>query len=378
MDLFKFIPGADPSFLENGQTLNKIKTASWTERYVEAGEFEITAGVSSGLRSLLPVGTMISHIDTFEVMIVETVNLKEDTTDSVGEPQLTIKGRSLESWFRQRIVGGDIESYVFLGERLMLPVNEYLLAMDTSWEQTKTMIEDHVINTFTGQHDDVDGFAVISNQQHIGSSTSQARVMRKQNLHSAVLELLAVDDFGIKVVRPNPDNVDPTKTEFRIHNGIDRTADVIFSHAFGDLEKPEYLWADGILKTDFFCRSNYYEMRGINETIEGFNRRILYVDCTDLDDHLDEAGAIAAFSDIQAAMDVRGQQALRSQAATNLLSTDVAKRSRYKFKRHYDVGDIVAVHGNYDEQSVMRIVEHVTFLDEKGETGYPTLAAVNE
>jgi len=378
MDLFKFIPGADPSFLENGQTLNKIKTASWTERYVEAGEFEITAGVSSGLRSLLPVGTMISHIDTFEVMIVETVNLKEDTTDSVGEPQLTIKGRSLESWFRQRIVGGDIESYVFLGERLMLPVNEYLLAMDTSWEQTKTMIEDHVINTFTGQHDDVDGFAVISNQQHIGSSTSQARVMRKQNLHSAVLELLAVDDFGIKVVRPNPDNVDPTKTEFRIHNGIDRTADVIFSHAFGDLEKPEYLWADGILKTDFFCRSNYYEMRGINEAIEGFNRRILYVDCTDLDDHLDEAGAIAAFSDIQAAMDVRGQQALRSQAATNLLSTDVAKRSRYKFKRHYDVGDIVAVHGNYDEQSVMRIVEHVTFLDEKGETGYPTLAAVNE
>jgi len=378
MDLFKFIPGADPSFLENGQTLNKIKTASWTERYVEAGEFEITAGVSSGLRSLLPVGTMISHIDTFEVMIVETVNLKEDTTDSVGEPQLTIKGRSLESWFRQRIVGGDIESYVFLGERLMLPVNEYLLAMDTSWEQTKTMIEDHVINTFTGQHDDVDGFAVISNQQHIGSSTSQARVMRKQNLHSAVLELLAVDDFGIKVVRPNPGNVDPTKTEFRIHNGIDRTADVIFSHAFGDLEKPEYLWADGILKTDFFCRSNYYEMRGINETIEGFNRRILYVDCTDLDDHLDEAGAIAAFSDIQAAMDVRGQQALRSQAATNLLSTDVAKRSRYKFKRHYDVGDIVAVHGNYDEQSVMRIVEHVTFLDEKGETGYPTLAAVNE
>jgi len=378
MDLFKFIPGADPSFLENGQTLNKIKTASWTERYVEAGEFEITAGVSSGLRSLLPVGTMISHIDTFEVMIVETVNLKEDTTDSVGEPQLTIKGRSLESWFRQRIVGGDIESYVFLGERLMLPVNEYLLAMDTSWEQTKTMIEDHVINTFTGQHDDVDGFAIISNQQHIGSSTSQARVMRKQNLHSAVLELLAVDDFGIKVVRPNPDNVDPTKTEFRIHNGIDRTADVIFSHAFGDLEKPEYLWADGILKTDFFCRSNYYEMRGINEAIEGFNRRILYVDCTDLDDHLDEAGAIAAFSDIQAAMDVRGQQALRSQAATNLLSTDVAKRSRYKFKRHYDVGDIVAVHGNYDEQSVMRIVEHVTFLDEKGETGYPTLAAVNE
>lgn len=377
MDLFKFIPGADPSFLVNGQSLNKIKTASWTERYVEAGEFEITAGVSSRLRELLPVGTMISHTDTYEVMIVETVNLKEDNTDSIGEPMLTIRGRSLESWFRQRIVGADIETYVLAGDRLMLNVSEYALDMDTSWEQTKKMIEDHVTNTFAGNDDDVAGFAIISNQQHIGSSTSQARMMRKQNLHSAVLELLAVDDFGIKVVRPNPANVDPTKTEFRIHNGIDRTEDVIFSYAFGDLEKPEYLWSDGVLKSDFFCRSNFFEMRS-NDGPDGFNRRLLYVDCTDLDEHLDILDANAAFSEIQDAMDVRGQQALRAQAATNLLSTDISKRSRYKFKTHYDVGDIVSVHGNYDEQSIMRVVEHVTFLDEKGETGYPTLAAVNE
>jgi hypothetical protein len=379
MDLFKFIPGADPSFLTNGQALNKIKTAQWTERYVDPGEFEITAGVSSGLRELLPVGSMISHIDTFEVMIVETVNLKEDDTDSVGEPRLIIRGRSLESWFRQRIVGADIETYIDPGDGyyLMLNVSEYALAMDTSWEQTKTMIEGHVTDTFAGLDDDVDGFAIIANQQHIGSSTSQARIMRKQNLHSAVMELLAVDDFGIKVVRPNPDNVDPTKTEFRIHNGVDRTESVIFSNNFGDLEKPEYLWGDGALKTDFFCRSNFFEMRS-DSVIEGFNRRLLYVDCTDLDEHLDIEDALIEFADIQAAMHVRGHQALRAQAATNLMSTDISRRSRYKFKTHYDVGDIVSVHGNYDEQSVMRVVEHVRFLDEKGETGYPTLAAVNE
>ena len=378
MDLFRFIPGEDPSFLVNGQSLNKIKTAQWTERYVDPGEFEITAGVSSGLRELLPPGTMISHTDTHEVMLVETVNLKEDTTDSGGEPQLTIRGRSLEYWFRQRITGGDIETYVIFGERLMVTVSEYALAMDTSWEQVKTMLEAHVtVGPFANDGEGVDGWAIISNQQHIGSTTSQARVMRKQNLHSSLLELLAVDDFGIKVVRPNPANVDPTKTEFRIHNGVDRTEDVIFSHTFGDLEKPEYLWSDGALKTDFFCRSNFFEMRSA-EGGEGFNRRLLYVDCTDLDEHMDIEDANAAAAEIGAAMDVRGQQALRSQVATNLLATDISKRSRYKFKTHYDVGDIVSVHGNYDEQSIMRVVEHVSFLDEKGETGYPTLAAVNE
>jgi hypothetical protein len=378
MDLFKFNPGSDPSFLTNGEVLNKIKTIQWTERYRDAGEFEITAGVSSNLRAILPLGTMISHTDTLEVMMVETINIKDGGDDQ--EPQITIRGRSLESYLKHRIVGDDIETYVLAGVRLMLTNEPYVLPFGTSWEQIKYMVDEHITSLFFGPTgDQIAGFVCIENQQHVGPSTAQVRTMRKQNLHSAVLELLAIDDFGIQVVRPNADNVDPDTTEFRIHNGIDRKNQIIFSHAFGDLDKSEYFWSDAALKTDFFCLSNYYTMRSDN-TPTGYNRRVMFVDCSDLDEMYDDTevvdGTISAA--INDAMDVRGQQALRSQVLANLLATDISRTTRYKFKKHYDVGDLVTVQGNYDIETVMRVAEHVSFQDENGESGYPTLAALNE
>lgn len=256
----------------------------------------------------------------------------------------------------------------------------YVLPFGTSWEQIKFMVDNHITTMFAGPlGDQIAGFVCIENQQHIGSSTALARTMRKQNLHSAILELLAVDDFGIQTVRPNAGNVDPTTTEFRIHNGFDRTADVIFSHTFGDLDKSEYFWGDNALKTDFLCVSNYYAMRSDNGPT-GIDRRIMYVDCTDLDEMYDDTEAVdgTIVGNINAAMDARGQQALRAQVAASLLATDVSRRTRYKFKKHYDVGDLVTVQGNYDVETVMRVAEHVSFQDENGESGYPTLAAVNE
>jgi hypothetical protein len=380
MDLFKFNPGSDPSFLTNGEILNRIKTIQWVERYRDPGEFEITAGVSSDLRTRLPVGTMISHIDTLEVMMVESVNIKEDTDGE--EPQITIRGRSLESYLKHRIVGDDIETYIDIGTGLHLMTgNEpYQIPFGTSWEQIKYMIDQHITSLLAGPTGDVvAGFVAIENQQHIGSSTAQARTMRKQNLHSAVLELLAVDDFGIQTVRPNSGNVDPTTTEFRIHNGSDLTTSVIFSHSFGDLEKSEYFWSDAALKTDYLCVSNYYNLRS-DYAIEGYNRRVMYVDCSDIDEMYDDTEVVdgTIVIAIHEAMDVRGQQALRAQVLANLMSTDVSRRTRYKFKKHYDVGDLVTVQGNYDVETVMRIAEHVVFQDENGESGYPTLAALNE
>lgn len=379
MDLFKFNPGVDPSFLTNGQFLNKIKTVQWVERYRDPGEFEIVAGVSSNLRTLLPLGTMISHLDTYEVMMVENITIKESEDDE--EDQIVIRGRSLESWFKHRIVGADQETYFLGGTWLQLTNLPYILPFGTSWEQIKYMIDQHVTTLPAGgpAGDAVDGFVAIENQQHIGSSTAADRTMRKQNLHSAILELLAVDDFGIQTVRPNQDNVDPTTTEFRIHNGVDRTSEIIFSHAFGDLDKAEYFWSDAALKTDWLCVSNYYTMRS-DYTPEGYNRRIMFVDCTDLDEMYDdsEVGDPGNVALITAAMNARGDAALKAQRLANLMSTDISRSTRYKFKRDYDVGDLVTVQGNYDVETVMRIAEHVTFRDEKGESGYPTLSALNE
>lgn len=380
MDLFKFVTAPSTGYISQGEIINGYKTLEWTERFVDPGEFKIKAPVSSGLRSKLPVGTLVSHVDTLELMYVTSNEI--DTDADEDEPPLVITGKSMEAWLRHRIVGDDIETYVLGGVRAYQLFNDYLLTFDSSWNQCRDMINQHINNTFAiGSEDEVPGFIAVVDQQHVGPNTVQDRIMRKQNLHSAVLELLAVDNFGIQSVRPNSANVDPTTVEFRIHNGFDLRDSVRFSHALGDLEGTRYFWSEEGYKTDFYCVSTYFEMRSSN-TPEGLDRRVMFVDCTDLDSHYTDeemwgVGSTAE-STVTAAMDVRGQQALRAQNPTAIMSTDIARTTQYKYREDYNVGDIVFVSADYDLSSPMRVMEYVEFEDELGEHGYPTLAAVTE
>lgn len=379
MDLFKFVPEAPANgYLTQGQYINGVKNATWIERYQEPGEFTIKAPVSTDLRTFLPLGTVISHVDTLELMVVENHEIDEKSTEE--EPEIVVTGRSLDSWLSQRTVGEDIETYVFAGHRLYIFLTDYLLEYNTSWEQIRVLIDHHIgALGFENPSNEIVGFVAVANQQHIGSTTTMARVIKKQNLHRAVMELLAVDDFGIKTVRPNPTNADPLKTEFRIHNGFDKTTQVVFSHVAGDLQNARYFWSNKAEKTDYYCVSTYLNLRS-DSPATGFGRKTLFVDCSDLDSHLvDEdlsnGELMIALGD---ALDVRGQQILRSWNMRQILSTDISKTTPYQFRRDYDVGDLVRVNGNYDVTEVMRVTEHVEFQDENGESGYPTLSALNE
>jgi hypothetical protein len=381
MDLFKFVTTNSDGYISQGEIINGYDTLEWTERYVLPGEFKLKAPVSSGLRSKLPPGTMVSHVDTLELMYVTSNEI--DTEAKEGEPPLVITGRSMESWLRHRIVGDDIETYIDIGTgyHLVNSMADYVLAFDSSWDQARDLINALVNTTFAGVDDEVEGFVAVSNQQHIGPNTVEPRIMRKQNLHSAVLELLAVDDFGIKSVRPNPTNVDPTTVEFRIHNGFDLRESVRFSHALGDLDRTRYFWSDEGYKTDFYCVSNYFQLRSAYSAV-GLDRRIMIVDCTDMDNHYTDEEMFGVGStlpeEVGIAMDIRGQQMLRAQVPTAIASTDISQTTQYKYREDYDVGDIVHVSGDYDLSAVMRVMEYVEFEDELGEHGYPTLAAVNE
>jgi len=374
MQLFKFIPTvSDQGYLEQGAFINGIKTATWVERYREPGEVTITAPVSSGLRTFLPPGTIISHTDTLEAMMIENAEITEEKDGEA--PEIRFTGRSLDAWLEQRVVGEDIETYF----GLILNFFPYELAYDTSWFQAKALIAHHLNNATGILTSNIDGIVPIDNQQHIGPSTAAARIIEPTYLHKAVMELLAIDDFGIKVVRPNDANVDPLTTEFRIHNGNDLTDSVIFSHLAGDLQKARYFWSIKSHKTDYFAVSTYFMTRS-DSASTGFNRRTILVDCSDMDGHLSDTEVIDedVHEPITDAMIARGEQAVRNRNAQTIMSTNVTATTQYKFRQHYDVGDIVYVKGNYDTEAVMRVTEHVEFLDETGESGYPTLSAVNE
>lgn len=72
--------------------VNYLDTATWIERYLEGGEFEFTGTNVDYLLETLPIDTLVSHSETFEVMIVEEYTVEEGLEEG---PTVIITGRSL-------------------------------------------------------------------------------------------------------------------------------------------------------------------------------------------------------------------------------------------------------------------------------------------
>lgn len=375
VEFFKFRPLGDPAiggveYLIEGEMLNDISTAVWIERYREPGEFKLTAPVSSGLRTIAPIGTVISHIDTLEPMIIENHEIDEEVEGS--EPTIVLSGRSFETWLDQRNVA---ENFDPGGADDFL--TDYVLAYDIPWVQAALLINNHINEPLYIDGDAILGFIARYNQQHIGSSTPETRIIKRGSLYRRLLELITIDDFGIRVIRPHPGSVTAGVTDFLIHNGTDRREQIVFSHDTGDLKRAKYLWSNKGYKTDAYIVSTFIESR-IVSTVTGYNKRILYVDASDIDSQYQEWPTGTDRTNLIAAIDVRGRDGIASSLNTNIISADISSTTKFRFRTDYQVGDLVTVKGNYDAVSAMRVTEYAEFQDEKGETGYPTLSVLVE
>lgn len=365
MDLFKFTPGADPTDLIQGGAINGATSVMWTERYREPGEFEIVAPLSSGLLQFLPLGTIVSHTNTLEAMMVENHNIKDDEDI---DPIVSITGRSLELILEDRIVGSN-EAQT---SSLFVP---YTLTAQAVALQVSTMINHH-IGTPLDPDDRLPNFGAWTG---ISTGTSENRTIGRVPVHKACLDLLAVDNLGLQVLRRNPfgKGGNDNTTYFIIHNGVDRSATVIFSRKAGDLEGAEYLWSNRKYFNTAFVVGRYVNTKVHTPGYSGYTRSMMTVQADDIDGHLDVVPSGATLDSVVAQMQTRGRAALASQSRISLVRADISEVSKYHYRQDYNIGDIVTVDGNFGEIAPMRIVEYVEIQDENEEKGHPTLEVPN-
>lgn len=365
MDLFKYLPtGTDASDLSEGQLIKTPLSIMWTERYRDAGEFELVDKLSSGLRETLPLGTLISHTHTLEVMIVENHEIDDNKSE---DPIIKITGRSLESSLENRIIGSNI----IRAGSLYFP---YGLNPNTTWTQAMLLINDHINST---QYPD-DVFGNISAVTDVVDiiSYQEARVMRPDNIYKAILDLLVIDDLGIKVNRKNLwTAMNQTRTNFIIHNGKDKSSSVIFSWQSGDLDIADYLWTDKPSKTTAMVMGRYVNVAvDDNSGATKFGRKMVLVPADDIDGNLSAPPSGAALNNIVAQMQTRGYQALQKQSRLTITRTDISDISKYHYRQDYNMGDIITLDGNFGQIAKMRVIEYVEIQDENGMTGHPSFS----
>lgn len=370
MQPFKFVnTGAGATHLINGVAFSKYTSFMWVERYLGNGEFEIVAPLSSGLQTVLPINTIISHVDTFEVCVVENhqvINKKG------AEAELKITGRSLiEVMLENRIVAAGYASTF-----TMPPSLDYTLAADLVGPQIVTLMTGHI------------GLGAVVNDRLTdcisetlalpAGGPNEARVIKRQNVWKAATELLTINDFGIRTVRRDTNfNGGPiSDTYFYVHNGNDKSATVIFSDTGGDIVEAEYLWSSKSSKNVAYVKGRFTDLMVYEAgPPTGFDRRMMLIDAGDIDEQIDPTN-VPAVSAALTKMNVRGKQALENQNMLSIGRVELAPNSRWEYRKDYDIGDIVSIGGAYGATGKKRIVEHVEIEERNGITRHPTVAEI--
>lgn len=358
MEPFKFDSSSGSPF-QGGVVINGYTSFRWTERYRGISEFEFEAPLSKGLVQLLPLGTFISHVDTKEVMIVEDHQIKEDKDK---DPVVKITGRGLDSAFEQRIVGAN-QAWANA-----VPPTEYILVAAASLGvQIKKLIDDHVVvgGSLADANNELPYLAVFNTVPAVAAAE---RVVKRQTLSKAVEDLLDVGDFGLKIDRQDTGIVNMT-----IHAGVDKSSTVTFAWIVGELDSAQYLWSSRKRKNTALVRGRYVEQFVYGAEAK-WDRRIVLVDGSDLDDYLDTAPSGATLTAIRTKMSTRGAEVLRMQHDINMAQVEVSAFNQFRYRADYNIGDVVSVAGNYGAVVLRRVTEYTEIEDENGEIGQPTLS----
>lgn len=366
MDFFKFTNPSSATRMEQGALIEELESAMWIERYSDPGEFKFVGFEKTGIRTFLPRGSFVSHLGSQEIMIVENHEISDDAGK---ESTVTVTGRSFESYLENRIVGSN-RSFPTTGA-----VPDYVSPVGFTWTQAVNLIKNHILAAnVVNAGDAVPYFEVQTNAT--GSGTSEERIVKRGDLYSRVIEILGVDNLGIKTIRPGSWSpaVTGINSVIQIHKGVDKTSTIVFSYDRGEIVSADYLWSIKKHKNCALVVGRWVDTMVTLGSFTEYNKRCMYVEASDIDQAQSIAPTGLARTYIVAAMQARGKEALAAQKEVALVKADVTREATSAiFRKDYNVGDLITVDGDYNETSTMRISEYVEIEDENGTSGYPTL-----
>jgi hypothetical protein len=303
-------------------------------------------------------------------MVVENHEIKEE----IGkETEVKITGRSFESFLENRIVGSNRSWPTTASAQ-----DEYILPSDVTWNHAVTLLKNHIYaSKVIDPKDAVLNIEVITDV--VGTEDLYELSVPRGSLYTRLIEIMDLEYLGIKTIRPgvrSPLGFTNPNMAIVIHKGEDLSQEVAFSYATGEIQSADYLWSNKKHKNAALVTGRWIETI-IKDASAGYDRRMMYVEASDIDSEYTVAPTGADRDLVLLYMEIRGLTALASQNDIALIKTEPKRGSTvYKYREHYNVGDIITVDGEYNETSFMQISEYVEIEDETGESGYPTLSAI--
>lgn len=357
MQLYK-LPSAFPFFPSDTIQISSDDSLIWTERFQTNGEFTLEKTNDLSVLSALPIGTLVSHTDTHQVMIVEDHQVERDK-----EKQLKVKvtGRTFETFLENRLSPASFSPlYDGSGNQIVFT------STDTGANLALYLINRTIVYPVTLI--EADGVPGISAQVIARvSGIPMTHAWKRGEVYSQMMDLLALDGYGIKTYL----NTLTGTIWFYLHDGIDRTASVTFYSQYEDLEDSSYLMSSKGLKTNAQVATHtsgrVYLSKDYASDPTGLDRRYTYLE----EDDLIGVYNVPSTSD---ALATRAQAELNYCRKKSIMDAKVSLSAKPKFKLNYDIGDLVTLVGEFNAVQTMRVTEHILTVDANGQQGYPALS----
>lgn len=318
--------------------IEKYISLIWNRKYSAAGTFELHVPVTENSINYLKRGNIVSYLGSTEAGVIESIVIKQ----GVKENKLTVKGRFLES---------------YLDRRLIYTPNTHVYNYSGSVELGMRTLISNVAPIPLLELGEIKGFE----EQITFQATYQNLLKYESKLaDSAALGFRCIPDFSAK------------KIVFDVYKGINHTENqsetvrVIFSDDYKNINTATYTENDQLLKTVCYVGGNGEGQNRTwvvvgNTTLTGLERREVKLDATDIS----QEGLTN--EQYEAKLEQRGIDLLENKdILVKSFECDTIPNGNFKYKLHYDLGDIVTVKKvNWGVSVDLRITE-ITETYERG------------
>lgn len=356
----------------------------WTDRFKECGDFEISMPIGTTIPSFIRKDYYVTISRTKRAMIIETIGIE---TDIETGPKLVIKGRSLESILKRRIVYAETSD----GKIRATPFSRSKKTGEKPNLQNgiKFILEKNLIEPTMNARKIPNFIFEMSTDPAITSLTFEAQYLG-EDLYTIITKLCDENDIGFEVTIN-----DENQLVFRLVAGVDRSYAqdmnpyVIFSKRYNNIRNTQYIESNENLKnvtlvagegeynsTTGATHYSVYWLNTITGTV-GMDRREIYTDATSLSTD-DGEGSSLSVEQYQAHLRKRGIDTLMENTEFTATDGEVDTSKMYVYDKDYFLGDIVQIEDEYGHEGQARVTEMIFSYDTSGITAYPTFTSIQK
>ena len=386
----------DRKFLR-AQEIDTFHSIIWTERYYGDSDVELSVPLNDDSITKLWPGVFLGISGSDEVMILETMTIKDE--------KMKFNGISLLPWLNNRFVrttATQKDKQTWAIPDAASPITTPGVPGWTLWAIVYYMC--------------CVGSPYLNGTINTGIPAAQAAALAIPGLtlkdydksgdpltvavpfgpvYDALREIATTYRIGMSITLDSASE-SGYSLGFRSYKGLDRTSGqsvnppVRFSPEMDSLANIEELRSIAALKTLVYAfatndlaplvatEPGIASASGTQYT--GFDLRALQLLTSDIVNPKASdtpPGTPLTAAKLLSILNERAKDALHASPYIKTVDGEIVPTGQYQYGRDYNLGDIIEVQGNSDVISTSRVTEYIRSQDEAGEKGYPTVAMLD-